>query len=82
MIEHSYMYFIIVCRELEVNGSMIPTFHADDFILKVTVSKVTENINRVTEKLPENIGKLPENVKKLPENHLEIIERIMRNSFG
>ena len=43
-----------MCRELEVNGTIAPVFHADDFILKVAVAKVTENPNRVTEKLPEN----------------------------
>ena len=43
-----------MCRELEVNGSTVPVFHTDDFILKVTVVKVTE-------KLPENNGKLTEN---------------------
>ena len=43
-----------MCRELEVNGSVAPVFHTDDFILKVTVAKVTE-------KLPENSGKLTEN---------------------
>jgi ATP-dependent DNA helicase RecG len=41
-----------MCRELEVNGSTVPVFHTDDFILKVTVAKVTE-------KLPENAKKLP-----------------------
>ena len=76
-----------MCRELEVNGTIAPAFHTDDFILKVTVSKVTENINRVIEKLPENIEKLteklPENIKKLPEN-LGIIDRIIKkaNSNG
>ena len=44
-----------MCRELEVNGAIVPVFHTNDFILKVTVSKVTE-------KLPENLEKLPENV--------------------
>ena len=43
-----------MCRELEVNGTIAPVFHTDDFILKVAVAKVTENPNRVTEKLPEN----------------------------
>ena len=70
-----------MCRELEVNGAIVPVFHTDDFILKVTVSKVTE-------KLPENSGmlpeKLPENLEKLPENRLGIIDRIIRkaNSDG
>lgn len=29
-----------VCRELEANRSPIPTYHLDDFILKITVPKV------------------------------------------
>ena len=63
-----------MCRKLEVNGAIVPVFHTNDFILKVTVSKVTE-------KLPENSGMLPE---KLPENRLGIIYRIIRkaNSDG
>ena len=84
-----------MCRELEVNGAIVPVFHTDDFILKVTVSKVTEKVVGVTEKLPENNGKLPENsdmlpeklpenLEKLPENRLGIIDRIIRkaNSDG
>ena len=63
-----------MCRELEVNGSTVPVFHTDDFILKVTVAKVTE-------KLPENNEKLTE---KLPENYQGIIDRIIKkaNSNG
>ena len=51
-----------MCRELEVNGSTVPVFHTDDFILKVTVAKVTE--------------KLPENAKKLPENSNKVTEKV------
>lgn len=77
-----------MCRELEVNGSMVPTFHADDFILKVTVAKVTEklpeNTEKLTEKLPENVKKLPENIEKLieklPENNLGIIDKIIKRA--
>ena len=74
-----------MCRELELNGAIVPVFHTDDFILKVTVSKVTEklpeNSGMLPEKLPENSGMLPE---KLPENRLGIIDRIIRkaNSDG
>ena len=74
-----------MCRELEVNGSTVPVFHTDDFILKVTVAKVTEklpeNNGKVTEKLPENSGKLTE---KLPVNRHGIIDRIIQkaNSNG
>ena len=53
-----------MCRELEVNGSTVSVFHTDDFILKVTVVKVTE-------KLPENNGKLTENKDKLIEKLIE-----------
>ena len=69
-----------MCRELEVNGTIAPAFHTDDFILMVTVSKVTENSNRLTEKLPENVNKLPENIEmlteKLPENTEKLPENI------
>ena len=66
-----------MCRELEVNGSTVPVFHTDDFILKVIVAKVTE-------KLPENTKKLPESSEKLPENYQGIIDRIIKkaNSNG
>ena len=61
-----------MCRELEVNGTIAPEFHADDFILKVTVTKVTENTDRVTEKLPENPNRVTE---KLPENTDRVTEK-------
>ena len=79
-----------MCRELDVNGSIAPVFHTDDFILKVTVAKVTEklpeNNGKVTEKLPENNGKvtekLPENAKKLPENSGKLTEKLPVNRQG
>ena len=61
-----------MCRELEVNGTIAPVFHTDDFILKVTVTKVTENTDRVTEKLPENPNRVTE---KLPENTDRVTEK-------
>ena len=60
-----------MCREQEVNGTIAPTFHTDDFILKVVVTKVTENTDRVTEKLPETPGRL---IEKLIENPDKLIE--------
>ena len=33
-----------VCRELEANGTPHLSFHLDDFILKITVPKVTEKV--------------------------------------
>ena len=72
-----------MCREQEVNGTIAPTFHTDDFILKVVVTKVTENTDRVTEKLPENQGKVTENAKKvtekLPETPGRLIEKLIEN---
>ena len=58
-----------MCRELKVNESIVPTFHTDDFILKVIVTKVTENTDRVTEKLPEKASVN----KKNRESFVEII---------
>ena len=47
----------------------VPVFHADDFILKVTVAKVTE-------KLPENSGKVTENDGKVTENSNKVTEKV------
>jgi ATP-dependent DNA helicase RecG len=77
-----------MCRELEVNGSTVPVFHTDDFILKVTVAKVTEKVTenreKVTEKLPENSGKvtekLPENSNRLTENKEGLIEKLIEKA--
>ena len=73
-----------MCRELEVNGAIVPVFHTDDFILKVTVSKVTENVVGVTEKLPENNGKLTEklieNPNRLIETQSQLIEKLIEKA--
>ena len=66
-----------MCRELEVNGTIAPIFHTDDFILKVTVTKVTENTDRVTEKLPENPDWL---IEKLIENPDRLIEKLIEKA--
>ena len=58
-----------MCRELEVNGSTVPVFHTDDFILKVTVAKVTE-------KLPENSNMVTENDGKVTENSNKVTEKV------
>ena len=68
-----------ICREQEANGAKAPSFRTDEFILKITVPKVTENVNvnaakvnvngeKVNEKLPDNSHGLTE---KLPENVTE-----------
>ena len=80
--ETAFIYFVVfllykldfsrMYHEQEVNGSTVPVFHTDDFILKVTVAKVTE-------KLPENNGKLPENAEKLPEKLIENSNKLIEN---
>ena len=56
-----------MCRELEVNGSTVPVFHTDDFILKVTVAKVTEKVTENREKVTEKPNRLTENKERLIE---------------
>lgn len=60
-----------MCRELEVNGAVVPVFHTDDFILKVTVSKFTENN-----------GNLPEIPNRLTGNREELIEKLIERAFA
>ena len=33
-----------ICREQEANGANVPSFRTDEFILKITVPKVAENV--------------------------------------
>ena len=50
-----------MCRELIANGVKEPKYHTDDFILKITVPRVTEKSTRVTEKEKKLPEKLPHN---------------------
>ena len=80
-------------RELEVNGAAPLSFHTDDFILKISVPRVTEKLveNRdgVTEKLIENTDRLIEkliekatgNGDKLTENRIAILRLIAGNPY-
>ena len=65
-----------MCRELEVNGSIAPIFHTDDFILKVTVAKVTEKLPENSGKVTENSGKVTENDGKVTENSNKVTENV------
>jgi ATP-dependent DNA helicase RecG len=77
-----------MCRELEANGAAEPTFHTDDFILKVTVPKVTEKVVKVTEKVTENgkdvTVKVTVNSKRVTVNQERVIELLMEraSAFG
>ena len=64
-----------MCRELEVNGSTVPVFHTDDFILKVTVTRVTEKLPENNEKVTENDKRVTENDKRVTENCEKVTEK-------
>ena len=52
-----------ICREQEANGANVPSFRTDEFILKITVPKVTEKMTvNVTEKVNVNNERVTENV--------------------
>ena len=71
-----------MCRELEANGISHLSFHLDDFILKITVPKVTEKVikthQEVIEKVIEKAIALNE---KLTENRISIIKLIIENPY-
>lgn len=82
-----------VCRELEANGTPHLSFHLDDFILKITVPKVTERMIEkdvnVTEKVIKTHQEVIEKViekavalnEKLTENRISIIKLIIENPY-
>ncbi len=82
-----------MCRELEANGTSHLSFHLDDFILKITVPKVTEKVTEkdinVTEKVIKTHQEVIEKVikkaaalnEKLTENRLSIIKLIIENPY-
>ena len=76
-----------ICREQEANGAKTPSFRTDEFILKITVPKVTEkvyakgekvkvNVN-VTEKVNVNDGKV---IEKVIEKHQKVIEKLIEKA--
>ncbi|MBR6179801.1 MAG: winged helix-turn-helix transcriptional regulator [Prevotella sp.] len=80
-----------ICREQEANGAKTPSFRTDEFILKITVPKVTEKVNvnvtetsqktsqkrakRLTEKLSENRTETEKRSERLTENRPGLIEK-------
>ena len=65
-----------ICRAQEANGAKTPSFRTDEFILKITVPKVTEKVNvNVTEKSQKRAKRLTE---KLSENRTETENRSER----
>ena len=49
------------------NGANVPSFRTDEFILKIMVSKVAENVQKQTGNVTENGGKVAENHNKVAE---------------
>ena len=69
-----------ICREQEANGANVPSFKTDEFILKITVPKVAENVQKQTGNVTENGGKVAENhnkvAEKVAENHGKVTEKL------
>lgn len=69
-----------ICREQEANGANVPFFRTDEFILKITVPKVAENVQKQTGNVTENGRKVAENhnmvAEKVAENHSKVIEKL------
>ena len=82
-----------ICREQEANGAKVPSFRTDEFILKITVPKVTEKVNvndvKVIEKVNVNRQRLMEkliekakiNGDKLTGNRITILELMIDNPY-
>lgn len=77
-----------ICREQEANGANAPSFRTDEFILKITVPKVTEKVTvndakvtiNVTEKVNVNNWKVSEKVNVNRQGLIEkMIERAKMN---
>ena len=58
------------------NGANVPSFRTDDFILKITVPKVAENVQKQTGNVTENVGKVAENHSKVAEKHGKVTEKL------
>lgn len=66
-----------IYRELEANGANALRFRDNDFILRITVPKVTENDGKVKEKVNEKIQKVNEKVNG---NRKEVIEKVIEKA--
>ena len=69
-----------ICREQEANGANAPSFRTDEFILKITVPKVTENVNVNVAKVNGNGQKVDEKVnEKVNENDIKVTVKVNAN---
>ena len=79
-----------ICREQEANGANAPSFRTDEFILKITVPKVTENVNVNVAKVNGNGQKVDEKVNekvngndvKVNANRHGLIEKLIEKAIS
>ena len=67
-----------ICREQEANGANSPSFRTDEFILKITVPKVTVNDDKVTEKVTVNDSKRTVSELNRTENDVKTAKKVDR----
>ena len=79
-VSNSQRGFDRICREQEANGANVPSFRTDEFILKITVPKVAENVQKQTGNVTENGRKVAENynsvAEEVAENHGKVTEKL------
>ena len=80
------MYHVVAFwEEASVIFPHVPVFHTNDFILKVTVAKVTEklpeNSNRLTENKERLIEKVSINGDQLTENKIAILTFMIEDPY-
>ncbi len=67
-----------IYRELEANGASALRFRDNDFILRITVPKVTEKVTVKSEKATEKVTeKVTEKGQKVTENHKKLIAQLI-----
>ena len=75
-----------ICREQEANGANVPSFRTDEFILKITVPKVAENVQKQIGNVTDNGGKVAENLnrvaEKVAENHDKVTEKLREKAVA
>ena len=64
-----------ICREQEANGAKTPSFRTDEFILKITVPKVTEKVNVKGEKVNVNVTENRTEANNWTENRIETSQK-------
>ena len=71
-----------ICREQEANGANVPSFRTDEFILKITVSKVAEKVTvNVTEKVNATENVIDASQKTSQKTSQKIIELIKEDPY-